>query len=435
MSKHTILAVACTAVIFFCSHPLTADAKKESVLYGIIGYTEDTAREYLSNRGNDIDVIEGIWQSSDGYKYAIELDVDDNGYRKKDQFRMIVIEGESGWSGGDVRAYISRGSIDGAYSIKYYSFTADLDFVSSSLLLIVENSSLLKITQAYNGSDVVLYRLYTEGASSSSSSSPVHVGNAWSGTGVAIGGRYLVTNYHIVEGASNLVISGISNVSKTEYDVEVIATDKNNDLAILKVTDRAFGGFDIKYGCKTTTLDVGTSIYVLGYPLVATMGEDIKLTTGVISSRTGYEGDVSQYQMSAAVQPGNSGAPLFDDKGNLIGIVSSKHALAENSGYAVKLSYLKNLLESLDETISLPSTNSISSYSLPQQVKAISPCVVMVKANTKGGAGIGNCIFGPCSVRKYRIRKFCERIFAHNLFYKRTIRREPLCVQYKCFPL
>lgn len=66
------------------------------------------------------------------------------------------------------------------------------------------------------------------------------------------------------------------------------------------------------------------------------MGDEIKLTTGVISSKTGFQGDVSLYQISAPIQPGNSGGPLFDNKGNLIGIVNAKHKGAENVGYAIK---------------------------------------------------------------------------------------------------
>lgn len=90
---------------------------------------------------------------------------------------------------------------------------------------------------------------------------------------------------------------------------------------------------------------------------------------------------MSQYQISAAVQPGNSGGPLFDNQGNLIGIVSAKHRGAENVGYAIKLSYLRNLLDSSNEPITMNLTNTISSLSLPEKVKAISPCVLLVKAN------------------------------------------------------
>ena len=75
------------------------------------------------------------------------------------------------------------------------------------------------------------------------------------------------------------------------------------------------------------------------------MGQEIKLTTGVISSNSGFLGDTTLYQISAPIQPGNSGGPLFDNNGNLIGIVSAKHKNADNVGYATKFSQIKEILK------------------------------------------------------------------------------------------
>jgi len=109
------------------------------------------------------------------------------------------------------------------------------------------------------------------------------------------------------------------------------------------------------------------------------MGDEIKLTTGVISSKTGFQGDVSLYQISAAIQPGNSGGPLFDNYGNIIGIVSSKHTGAENVGYAVKTSYLRNLIESCVSTSILPANNALSGLTLPEKVKKSKNFIFMIR--------------------------------------------------------
>lgn len=125
---------------------------------------------------------------------------------------------------------------------------------------------------------------------------------------------------------------------------------------------------------------------MLGYPLTSTMGEEIKYTTGVISSRTGYEGNLSQYQISAPVQPGNSGGPLFDDKGNVIGIVSAKHRGAENVSYAVKSSYIWNLVESYASISIMPTSNSIISLSRPEQIKRIKKSVYLVECSSNNSS-------------------------------------------------
>lgn len=374
-------------VVLVTGQWIQVQAASEHSVVGIEDYNEATAKTYLDNHIANLAPVEGIWQSSDGFKYAIERDVED-GYRVNDRYRMIILEaGSDAWEERWVKGYISKGSMDGLYSLKYYTNSKDFRNLSSQIVvLLVENAALMSFQRIDGGDKVSLYRLYPT-VNSDVTPIPAGVGAAesWSGTAVAIDKTHLVTNHHVVDGAKTLTISGFSNTSTTEYNVEVIASDKNNDIAVLKVTDASFDGFSIKYGSKTTTADVGTEIYVLGYPLTATMGDDIKLTTGVISSRSGFQGDFSQYQMTAAVQPGSSGGPLFDKKGNLIGVVSAKHMGAENTGYCVKLSYLRTLLESLDEKISLPQTNVISTLPLSEQVKAAAPCVVVVKANTREG--------------------------------------------------
>ena len=347
-------------------------------------YNESTAKAYLDNNYY-LDKVEGIWQSTDGFKYAIEKNVE-NSKREKNRFRIIILESSvDGWAPTEIKGFIDYGSINDVYSMKYYTKNVydGSDLSSQNVLLVFDNPLIMSFLRL-DGSKITLYKLYPKADSSQaqqnqySTSKPVE---QWSGSCVAIGNRLVATNFHVVEDAQNLVVTGVNGDKTTNYTAEVILTDKFNDLAVMKITDYRFNGFHIKYGVKNNVSDIGTDIFVLGYPLTTTMGEDIKLTTGVISSKTGFQGDVSQYQISAAVQPGNSGGPLFDNQGNLIGIVSAKHRGAENVGYAIKLSYLRNLLDSSNEPITMNLTNTISSLSLPEKVKAISPCVLLVKAN------------------------------------------------------
>lgn len=203
--------------------------------------------------------------------------------------------------------------------------------------------------------------------------------SSWSGSGIAIGTKLIATNHHVVDGATNLAIY-FPDTDK-EYRAEVVTVDETHDLAVVKVVDPSFNGFNnIKYGFKSEVEDVGMGVFVLGYPLVQSMGTEIKLTTGVVSSRSGFQGDQSQYQISAPVQPGNSGGPLFNDNGELIGIVSAKHTEAENVSYGVKLSHLKTLASNV-EGVNLNRSSQISNLSLSEKCKSVIPCTVMVLAN------------------------------------------------------
>jgi Trypsin-like serine proteases, typically periplasmic, contain C-terminal PDZ domain len=225
----------------------------------------------------------------------------------------------------------------------------------------------------------------------------------WSGSGIALNSNVFATNNHVVDGATHLYV--YFPETKQKYVAKTIKTDPTNDLAIVRITDPNFKGFPtIQYGFKKALEDVGTDVFVLGYPRVDTMGEEVKLTTGVVSSRSGFQGNQSQYQVSAPVQPGNSGGPLFNDSGELIGIVSAKHTDgAENVSYAVKLSYLNDLIASSGESISLTKSSQIASQKLSEKCKAVIPCTVMVIAdNEREGQSRRTASYG--STGKYPIR-------------------------------
>lgn len=209
----------------------------------------------------------------------------------------------------------------------------------------------------------------------------------WSGTGFALNNGYVVTNYHVVEDAKSINISGINGDFQVSYTASIVATDKVNDLAIVKISDSQFDGFGaLPYAIEMQMAEVGDDVFVLGYPLTQTMGDEVKLTNGIISSRTGFQGDASLYQMSAPIQPGNSGGPMFNSKGNVVGIVCAQHKGTENVGYAIKTSYLKNLAESSSITNIFPTNNTVSTMPLSGQVKKLKRYVYLIKCSSQGSS-------------------------------------------------
>jgi S1-C subfamily serine protease len=224
--------------------------------------------------------------------------------------------------------------------------------------------------------------------SKSPSSIKSNTNTEWQGNGSGFfisKSGYIVTNNHVIDGASEIEVEFKYKNEVEGFNAKVIKVDKTNDLAIIKIDDSEFTNIsDIPYNFKTRSVDVGTEIFALGYPLaLSLMGKDIKFTDGKISSKTGLDGDITTYQIQVPIQPGNSGGPLFDFKGNLIGITSSgvnrKLDLTENVNYAIKSSYLLNLIDVLPETISLPSSTQLSSKPLTEQIKILSDFVVLIK--------------------------------------------------------
>ncbi|QNE41450.1 trypsin-like peptidase domain-containing protein [Hymenobacter sp. NBH84] len=200
----------------------------------------------------------------------------------------------------------------------------------------------------------------------------------FSGTGFALSPNgYLVTSYHVIQGADSLLVESRTH---DHYHAEPVFTDVARDLAILRIVDKDFHGFGrLPYSFKRTTADLGERVYTLGYPR-----EDLVFNDGSLSARSGFEGDTGFYQISIPVNPGNSGGPVLDDRGNLIGIVSGKQSDVQSAAFATKSSYLTRLVDSLQTAtvshdITLPRTNLLTGTSRPQQIRKLQNYVFVVK--------------------------------------------------------
>ena len=129
--------------------------------------------------------------------------------------------------------------------------------------------------------------------------------------------------------------------------------------------------------------EVGEEVFALGYPLADVMGDEIKFTDGKISSRTGVQGAVNVYQISVPIQPGNSGGPLFDQQGRVVGITTAslnKDVFdAENVNYAVKTNYILNLIDSSVGRGILPTGALMGNMGTPQKIKTVKNFVFFIK--------------------------------------------------------
>ncbi|UOQ54359.1 S1C family serine protease [Hymenobacter cellulosivorans] len=200
----------------------------------------------------------------------------------------------------------------------------------------------------------------------------------FSGTGFALtADGYLVTSYHVIQGADSLLIE---SRDRQRYRAEPVFTDVAHDLAILRIKDQKFNGFGrLPYSFKRGTADLGEKVFTLGYPR-----EDVVFGEGSLSARSGFEGDTAFYQISIPVNPGNSGGPLLDDRGNLIGIISGRQADMQSAAFATKSSYLMRLVDSLSnagtaQPYNVPRSNQLAGTSRRQQIRKLQDYVFVVK--------------------------------------------------------
>ena len=339
---------------------------------GNVNMTESKIKEWIDDNNNG---IYGIYkgtdtESSNAYTlaYINHLGQDVLVYLKADSYL-------SHWKIGDIKARLEPTATRGFYSAKWHM--ADKSSENNWYVSFEEGRMTTIRPNGYKELYIKMYPTFDGNTSSSSNS------EKWSGTGFALKDGYIITNHHVIDGAKSISIYGVQGNFEQSLNATVIATDAHNDLALLKVTDSKFNGFGtIPYAVKNLMAEVGEEVFVLGYPMTQYMGNEIKLTNGLISSRSGFQGDISTYQISAPVQPGNSGGPLFDKKGNIVGVVNAGIPGAENVGYAIKVSYMNNLIETAVSTSILPTINQLTNLTLSQQVSKVKDFVYYIECSS-----------------------------------------------------
>lgn len=202
------------------------------------------------------------------------------------------------------------------------------------------------------------------------------------GTGFLIDTKgYLVTNAHVINGAQHIAVQANNG---NEYRANVVYSDADKDIAILKIIDKNYKPLSsIPYAIKRGSGDLAESIFTLGYPR---SDNDIVYGDGYIASKKGLDGDSLTCQITIAANKGNSGSPILNKNGEVIGILSKKERTAEGVAFALRSKYIYQALNELQKTdsiksLKLPSSSSLKGKDRTQQVKAITDYVFMVKVD------------------------------------------------------
>ena len=197
-------------------------------------------------------------------------------------------------------------------------------------------------------------------------------------TGFAITSDGLIaTNYHVVRDANAV---SVQSADGTTYKAEVLYTEPVHDIAILKITDSTFSPLGaVPYTFKRAEGNIAEQISTYGYP-----DGYPAYVPGSLSSLVGQNGDTLHYKVTMPINPGNSGGPLWDSKGNVIGITDSKQSTAEGEHFAIKAKYLldaiKNIpADSLDNKIVLSKKNTLTGLTEAQKTAKAKNFVFMVK--------------------------------------------------------
>src|SRR3954451_12342550 len=175
---------------------------------------------------------------------------------------------------------------------------------------------------------------------------------SFSGTGFVVSASgHIVTNSHVVEGCVGDIKGNLTG--DAAMVLRVVSKDSTNDLALLQAPPTTtFKDFT---RIRDRSMKSGDAVVAIGFPFHGYLTSDFTVTNGIVSSLSGLRNDTRHLQISAAVQPGNSGGPLFDMSGELVGVVSGKldalrvvrttGTLPENINFAIKTGVLRDFLD------------------------------------------------------------------------------------------
>lgn len=172
-----------------------------------------------------------------------------------------------------------------------------------------------------------------------------------SGTGFVVSANgHIVTNHHVIDGCSDLKGNLTGEAAMV---LRVVSSDANNDLALLQAPSTAT--FKEFARIRDRSIRSGDSVVAIGFPFHGLLTSDLTVTTGIVSSLSGMRNDSRFLQISAPVQPGNSGGPLFDTTGQIVGVVTGKldglrvavatGSIPENINFAIKTGALRDFLD------------------------------------------------------------------------------------------
>jgi serine protease Do len=160
---------------------------------------------------------------------------------------------------------------------------------------------------------------------------------------------YLITNFHVIQGETQITVQVYRQVDgqldqETYRKVRIVAINKFQDLALLKIEDPKAPKFKYVTLGSTDALNVGDQVFAIGSPL----GLERTVTSGIISTKTRELEGQLYLQTTTQINPGNSGGPLFNMAGQVVGVTNMKIMFGEGLGFAIPVELVKNFLDHRD---------------------------------------------------------------------------------------
>jgi len=327
------------------------ELKEKFKNWEIVDVNEATLRDYLDKNIGTLDPIEGIWMfERAGWthrKRGIIKNIDSIG---RDFIGVRLEPLGNVFKVGSVGSGFQKTASTGKYVATFYNVDGSKTVKNS----IVDANGKLVIysTNTDTGETIseILIKIYPHNITipSEQKNKPSQVSSQ--GTGFAVSPEgHIVTAYHVIKGSQTIKVY----LSKESFFVaQILHSDPMNDLAVLKIEKSISSFLQL---APMRSVKTGDRVFTIGFPISSLLGEEAKYTEGVVSSLTGLKGAASFFQITVPVQPGSSGGALVNERGEVVGVITSTAAvlpfieesgtIPQNVNWAVKADYLRPLIE------------------------------------------------------------------------------------------
>lgn len=310
----------------------------------------DAISKYLSHK--ELVPIEGVWVWDNNQYEAAIIRNNTEHYKEYDYVGVVTDTRIDTWARGQIKLLLKETASPQAYSGVY--FVGNHNELGTMFFLSSQNLIEFTLPDQYgNQHRIMLVRNFPK----ESQTQRIAEAENSSGTGFFVTPNVVATNYHVVREAKQISLS----VGATAVQADLLLKDVQNDLALLRINSAnlpttvvalkevkclAIGNSD---GARS-----GDAVFTIGFPLSGLLAATPSVAQGLISNASGIDNDPRMFQISIPIQAGNSGSPLLDSNGRVIGVVTSTlnskallkttGALPQNVNFAVKSSYLKSIL-------------------------------------------------------------------------------------------
>ena len=293
--------------------------------------------------GRNLDSAEGIW-TWDNNEYQVAITKNDTdiaqGY---DYIGVIIRSGSVNWKPGDVKLFLNSTASSSVYTGVYFDELKR----PHNLSFMFNDVNLITVNEAFEGRQPLLIRDYPTGRISGRASGAERMSSGTCFVVNPVGTA--VTSHHVIDGASTITVTLADG---RELAASVESSSVANDIAVL---DLASATPDYLSLASTRSTSVGEQVFTVGFPTVEILGSEAKFTEGSISALSGIRGEAAYMQISVPIQPGNSGGPVVNYEGEVLGIVASTAAveaffnftgsLPQNVNWAVKSDFVQPMIQ------------------------------------------------------------------------------------------